>query len=334
METKSIKYTKETFPKKWVVELTDDNLQIVGKWFNENGKTNYNNYHIEGSLPYLAFPGDSSHYYSEKETKEKGHTIITFEDFKEHVLMKKDKKILGYKLKDEAKQYIPAIKNILDSSSLNGSRWWNENAEDNIFKYGYTFAIAPYFKNRNIYSTIKDAGILDVWFEPVYEEKFTYKQGDYLYCKNDFLMTDGRAAYIKGKVYHCSGDESITDEEDHYHLMPIQNYDGFPFTHFFRHATEEEIENSQKKVLTIGTSKIKVEVSKGKIVAEGKTIDADSLSKLVHDMNVSKQYNLPWNVGFGSSVIIGCSSFKQGELNSVLEVYDKINNTSFALLPF
>lgn len=252
METKSSNYTKETFPKKWAIELTYENRQIVGEWFDTHGQFGYNHYTEKSRHPYIGFPGIAgSHYFSNIDVKNTGYTIITFEDFKENILKINDKKVVGYKLKKECEQYIPAIDKII------GNDRWEEYAKNGEI----TFSIAAQgFYNNSFEGILEKAGVLSIWFDKVYRE--------------------------------------------------------------------------EKKTLTIGTSGIKVEVSKGKIVAEGKTIDANSLSKLVHDMNGSKQYNLPWNVGIGSSVIIGCSTFKQKELNSVLEAYDEINNTSFALLPF
>lgn len=313
METKDTNYTKETFPNKWVIKNVDkDLIEPLRKLYEQSGyyepsKVSIENIYVH--YPILDF--EHGTFYD----IQKGYIEINSDTLRR--ILKMEKKIIGYKLiKPEYKQAALIICNTI------------ANWENSLMEYDISI------KQTGYINKLKKAEVFELWFEPVYEPEFTYKQEDYLYCKNNFLMTDGRAAYMQGKVYYCDANGSIVDEDGHTHWMPDGDYDGKSLSYYFRHATQEEIENSQKKILTIGTSSIKVEISKGKIVADNKTIDANSLSKLVNDMNGSKQYDLPWNVGFGSSVVIGCSSFKQGELNSVLEAYDKINNTSFALLPF
>lgn len=106
------------------------------------------------------------------------HIEIIFEQFKQYVLKTKEnkvmeKKIIGYRLKEDCKKYIPAL-DVICSYFADGD---------------YKFEI-----NSTYYEEFKKAGVLDLWFEPVYEKsskelyfgkiKFTINKGD------DFATTE------------------------------------------------------------------------------------------------------------------------------------------------
>lgn len=326
---------------KWCVEVTDDNREIVGKWFNENGTTGYNCYHKDiytDIQKYLGFPKRSaSHYFSEKEVEEHGYKIISFEEFKKDVLKMENnsKQILGYKIKEDCKKYESAIKEILSTASL--AHWWDKNAEKNLNSLGYNFQTSA--ECHSVEGILRKANILEAWFSPVYSNE--YKVGDWVVVKSWKQGGDGNGIdedNLVSQLYKLNSYYGIEDGggvlKGAFKVKYKNKYYSIESSHIIRKATEEEIKANKSVVLTIGASDIKVTISKGKIVADNKEINAESLSKLVHNMDGNKQYNLPWNVGFGSTVTIGCSTFKQGELNQVLEEYDVINNTSFALLPF
>ena len=106
-----------------------------------------------------------------KEKDVKSHIELTFEQFEKYVLKSKEnkvmeKKIIGYKLKEDCKKYIPAL-DVICSYFADGA---------------YKFEI-----NSTYYEEFKKAGVLDLWFEPVYEKsskelyfgkvKFTINKG-------------------------------------------------------------------------------------------------------------------------------------------------------------
>ena len=72
-------------PEKWVVNTTNHQKELVS-WLNKNNQLGINSY--SSLLKYLHFPacGESHHYSSIA----KGYTEITFEQFKEYVLKKKE----------------------------------------------------------------------------------------------------------------------------------------------------------------------------------------------------------------------------------------------------
>ena len=109
-------------------------------------------------------PGHNPSYYKEWNCKE-----ITFEQFKKYVLKTKEmeeKEIIGYKLKEDCKQYEEASKKIA----------------------GYTnggFIEFKYFLKQvdsGFISSLKKAGVLDLWFEPVFKERF--RIGDWVTWSN------------------------------------------------------------------------------------------------------------------------------------------------------
>lgn len=99
----------------------------------------------------------------------KGYQEITFEQFKKYVLKEgtmENKKIVGYKLiKPEYKESVRSI--------INDSCWW-PNFDANLERYGFNFGntegeFIP--ENNSIYKPLKNAGVLNLWFEPVYKSR-------------------------------------------------------------------------------------------------------------------------------------------------------------------
>lgn len=164
-------------PEKWGIIGCEE----LTKYFKEN-KINsldggyYNQYYFinsqgEWDCQLIQFKDD--------ETK-----IITFEQFKEHVLGKeninklnviltdisdkvkeklKERKIVGYKLVKE--EYKEAVKNILRCNQ----------SQDSDFIIGLLI-----HTNSDFYRKLNDSGVLDLWFSPVYEESTETKIMDYL----------------------------------------------------------------------------------------------------------------------------------------------------------
>jgi len=99
-----------------------------------------------------------------------GCTKITFEQFKEHVMKKGETKkvIIGYKLKDDCEKYSKSASKIAP-----GSAYLRGDHSKNYFPYIGTTKIQ-----------LSEAGVLDLWFEPVYEKDLelpkigTYKVED------------------------------------------------------------------------------------------------------------------------------------------------------------
>ena len=71
--------------KKWCIKVTEENLPIVGKWFNENSQRDtYEDIFIYKHKGYLHYPIVEHRHYSLD--IERGYTELTFEQFKEQIL--------------------------------------------------------------------------------------------------------------------------------------------------------------------------------------------------------------------------------------------------------
>ena len=140
-------------PKNWYIILDAKNKSLVQEWWSQYEPINYRKWNYgsaygwENKKVSNRVPG----YFNELEGTE-----ITFEQFKKHVLGMKDKKIIGYKLKDESKsKAVDALTKEVQYKYLMG----NPKVYDVIMN---AFSIRDF----------KEAGVLDIWFEPVYEKEY------------------------------------------------------------------------------------------------------------------------------------------------------------------
>lgn len=148
-------------PEKWCVQWNKE----VGKYFAERSDKCYNdswdylkniNNSNQNILDYSDKPLVASFSHFGNNTY---YTEITFEQFKEHVL--KERKIVGYKLvKEEYKKAVKAIINRED---------WFHNFDINLKEKGFNFAYTD--EKGSVHSNIKKSGVLDLWFEPVFEKE-------------------------------------------------------------------------------------------------------------------------------------------------------------------
>jgi hypothetical protein len=140
---------EDEFPEKWAFELNDENYReikhlrpISGTMYGFITSRRYCDLDWgiwEGRIP-------------------NGYKLISFNQFKEHVLKqpKMEKEIIGYKFKDDCKIYNHAASVIVGTCSLLG---------ENLLKNGCSFTgTSPYVSKAH------KAGVLDLWFEPVYRE--------------------------------------------------------------------------------------------------------------------------------------------------------------------
>lgn len=144
-------------PEKWCVLRNKENAQILNDWANKETCTtgyNYTNGYITSeNIDTTTIPRSSAWI-------PRGFVEITFEQFKQYVLME-DRKIIGYKLvKPEYKKVV------IEALKLS-----NKEAYEPFIIAGMISYYIP---------KIKELGIMD-WFEPVYEEpKVEYKIDDWI----------------------------------------------------------------------------------------------------------------------------------------------------------
>ncbi|HTJ52548.1 MAG TPA: hypothetical protein VL443_23975 [Cyclobacteriaceae bacterium] len=168
-----------------------------------------------------------------------------------------EKKIIGYKLKDDCKQYEEAASAILRFS----------NGKLTNYAEGYNFTFTSPASDF-----LKKAGVLDLWFEPVYEEKF--KVGDWIFF-------DGKSHKAGPYKLIERVRENLFRSKDQCH----ETKSGY------RLATPEEITAAQTKVITLrcegGT--FEIEVSKRGIYykPEDKWLDIAALNQAVNPVITS-----------------------------------------------
>lgn len=149
------KFEKEfVLPEKWCVKF---NYKEVVDYCNKYGACKPYYYHSSSDgVLFAHFPSFDGGRFTTSKCIEKGYTEITFEQFKKYVIKEDERKIIGYKI--VKKEYIHTAEYICEIQSKGV---WKENFE----KKGWMFQ-----NPSNHQQALKDAGVLDLWFEPVYEE--------------------------------------------------------------------------------------------------------------------------------------------------------------------
>lgn len=162
----------EEFPKKWVINLYPE----VKKWIEDNFKSSKYTDYCESTI--FHFPNwenkkgflEGRHTYFDTR---KNYKKITLEQFKKHILKEKQmkKQIIGYKL----------IKPEYEKEALSIA---------NISKFDF------FQHDSLVYKLLKESGVLDLWFEPVYKED---KQIIKMHSSNrgefEIEVIDGKAYY-------------------------------------------------------------------------------------------------------------------------------------------
>lgn len=153
------------------------------------------------------------------------YPIYTFEQFKEKYLNMETRKLIGYKLINP--KYEEAAKKLCGSNV-----YWRNQGDFNL-GINETVSIP----------LLKKAGVLDIWFEPVYEEQF--KEGDYV-----ILLPSYR------EISHKSGDivqlvKSSMYENEWSTKEINKGIGGWLCKTDFRKATEEEIKKAQEQIIQV-----------------------------------------------------------------------------------
>lgn len=329
-EFQQIKMDKQ-LPNKWCILITKDNLDILNQYLKEN-KHKYPAYSKYWKV-YL--DNEESWFYSESDINNKyAHssvvlykefTLITTEQLLKYYNLKtnkmEDRKIVGYKLKDNL---------------------WVSESRKNLFLKGVCNIGILHIENpsietiNNVMSSIipdvignfTKAGVLDLWFSPVYEQQF--KIGDWVYIEN---CEDGAlgALHRVGQIT----DKKATDGKSSDYPNGIKvNINGRIWTigkDFnsvkLRLATPEEIKTVQTKTLVLGDKGIKITIGKNSIEAENKVISIEAINALHNYLTNSFDVpGLPWSCKFTSNIKIGCSYFSEQDLSTIIKTYEEINN--------
>lgn len=170
-----------------------------------------------------------------------GYIEITFEQFKSLINPKEPMKtIKSYKLIKP--EYELAAAKLLNSSQLYG----NIMAQSDI-------------------NTLKKAGVLDLWFEPVYDDVF--KVGELVFVVKDFEYS--HPSEFDNKLYPFAG--YTKNHESGYKYKVHVGVSEPRVVWEIRKATPLEIKNHQSKTVTLSSGKV-VTVTKDGVKGQGESL--------------------------------------------------------------
>ena len=230
----------EEFPEKWAIKLYPE----VKKWIEEEHKTHYYSKDSENHIFHFPNWVNNNGFLLGNHTNSevrKEYTLITLEQFEKYVLKEEqmEKQIVGYKLIKP--EYEGALKNIQPQ--------WNKKIHE---EKGYNVAI-----NSGVYYDFKKAGVLDLWFEPVYEEEF--KVGDWVTVTE--VEGSGWLSYCSQKTFE------LKKSPTHYCGGIYWGVNEGGLHAKFRKATPEEIKAAQKQIIKMYSSnkgEFEIEIIEGK----------------------------------------------------------------------
>jgi len=167
----------------------------------------------------------NSHYFSLESAKKQfpSYPVLTFKEFKQKYLNMEEKKIIGYKLTKP--EYKEAVIKICNYSVFDFKRFEIEVSEGAV-------------------EHLQKAGVLDLWFEPVYEEE-KFKVGDWVTTTTD--VCNSYVKHKKGEVFQ------ITEIKSEFVFF---SSNGAVRNDRIRKATEEEIKKAQ--IIEIGGYEVKI----------------------------------------------------------------------------
>lgn len=211
--------SKSNFPEKWCIRIDEENLNHLNKYLHEN-KDKYFGYNDgwKVKLPESGFEDTIYYFYSESKEpshssflKREGFTEITFDEFQKYVLEKdnqnpymhgsinyerfnygypplgKDKEIIGYKL--VKKEYELAVRSLLQKE------WFDQHFRNNLKQNGWNFKVSE--NNLSFHQLLKTAGVLDLWFEPVYKEESMYQPlFNHLHKEHNLILLESQMQEI------------------------------------------------------------------------------------------------------------------------------------------
>lgn len=244
-------------------------------------------------------------------------------DFKAIYKETMEKEIIGYKLKKDCKQYEESAVKIIDSK---GSRFYGT--------VGSPLDI----------ETLRKAGVLDLWFEPVYKEE-SFKKGDYIVITESDLVSKGNYFHIGG-IYKLTEDYSETngsfrvESDDRYipngyssmsHNYLTSKYDFIKV----RKATEEEILSVTRKELLFGDVKFSIDKGDDFAITQYGKVTKKEIDNAIYyienppcltgykltihahgECEVINEKNSLFKIGFG------CKSGDLDELKAILKAFD------------
>ena len=247
-------------PEKWYIIRSKENAEILNAWENE---TFFKSHKHASKDEAMYFFSDKA--YTQQSGGTVGYTHITTEQFIKYVLKKEKGPIVSYKLKEQyAKSCYDAVCKIC------GGDFFKTN---NFIMCRYTESIKK----------LKDAGVLDIWFEPAYS--IDYKINDWVTilgtgttinnCDRGFFSGAKVGDTVKiERISHEGGHASIGDPRYCGSNWNLRRED-------FRSATEDEIKAVLEPVLYFGKVEFKLDKINMLYTTKYGPVSLDDLQKAI-----------------------------------------------------
>jgi hypothetical protein len=303
---------KEDFvlPEKWYIKTDEESNDTVCDWYDKIKKTKTdrtigNFYCVDGSDKPRGWM-----YYAPDRID--GYTKISFKKFKKYVLGMKEqeqqKEIVGWRLKEEFSSCKDAALKLCGTTG---------NWENCLMNYDISVSQTKYTNK------LKQAGVLDLWFEPVYKKEETFCVGDWVWsntpncCRKELggdfgfvgkLMYNDHGYHDRYKV---SVDKSIYPKYDGSNSDTSTNT-CYVWCEKVRKATAEEIKAAQ-------TPQIVVNGYSAKFHDEYVEFGCATISKYVF-IGLSKIKHDTTNRDV-ESVTIGKGTFTKEQIKAIAEYY-------------
>ena len=293
-------------PERWCIKINSDNIDTIKKWIHSRPDFD-SDYLVRMRGFALSDCNIDKSYQNWSSNKPSEYIEITFEQFKKYVLKEEtmDKKIIGYKL--IKLEYYEAACKIGDTNLKS--------------RLGENIAIAD-----STTDALKEAGVLDLWFEPIYkEEKFkvedwvtvvNYIEGDSLGVK-DFKIGDVfQIKEIKPSAHPNVGLWVSTLNKGRKNTISI---------HSLRKATPEEIKAAQVVKMPFGNIEVVVDPHSVVYTPEAVKIPFKDIRTLMAHWDYEMSTGEPGyhRVFITDQAIIQVGCMK-GTFKQLLDIYNKM----------
>lgn len=160
------------------------------------------------------------------------------------------------------------------------------------------------------------AGVLALWFEPVFFEEETFKIGDWITITDTKGIT-GWMDDTDKRTFKIHGEKTKFHAGFLWQLKKGRGVYGE-----FRLATPEEIKNATETVLVLSNNE-KVIIELNKITASNREIDIKDIKKLMNPLGTLGKTS--WNINI-ESIKIGCwENVTRKDLQLIIDTYEEIN---------
>jgi hypothetical protein len=301
--------------------MLPDNYYVLSQTKEQNGEiaryceNTYNHFYGVSTSPfYYGLGKELNRGHTDIKQLNSSYTIYTFQEWKDLLNKKEMKKIIGYKFKKGFEQFEKAAVAIVAShTAYKTAKVFSDFPDSN--RDGKIFG-----QNSLMSQKLKEAKVLDLWFEPVYENEF--KIGDWVTWTGMMPVT---GKIKSGPTYDCYALEAPYDK----------THDSLHYS-YLRKATQEEIDSTKTLTISVGTPLTEVTIKKnGDIYA---TVGGNNFNSNITDLSSIKNSLLSKKFIFGLggydvvmediTVRVGCKStnfqVKLSEITKILEEYKKL----------